>query len=300
MRSPLILSLALTFLSSLAHAVTPESRSTTIFVWPLSASKPSTLAQIAFTPTNASITSYTPFTSSPSSSSSSSEDDAIVRLGFHHHPSDTWSGIATAASNLSADKRKTLILHVRPDGELYHIGLKLSEPVSQGKGKKSQTEDGLVVEVLRIQEGPTPVLNKPIVISAEGEEAKEPEKSFLQKYVEKIMGDCRGRSANLLLQVLVGAGAVFGLPGCDGRCKGVDGLLGGYTRIAVLDEQKLPLQTNKWTNCRETTAGNECLNGIRRRIFCQRNRLAILVEILALFIVHNQHCLSTILLLHSG
>lgn len=56
-----------------------------------------------------------------------------------------------------------------------------AEPVSQGKGKSSVQEGKFNVEVVRIKEGPVPALNKPVVVSADGEEAKEPEKSFLQK-----------------------------------------------------------------------------------------------------------------------
>lgn len=174
MRSPLVLSLALTFLSSLALAVSPESRQVSILAWPLSAPKASNLAQISFTSTNASIKSYT----APTFPSS----DDIVRLGFYQ-PSGQWSGIATVASNFDADKSKVLQLHVRPDGELYHVGLKIAEPVSQGKG--SSRKDELAVEVVQIKKGPVPALNKPVVLSADGEEAKEPEKSFLQKYVWK-------------------------------------------------------------------------------------------------------------------
>lgn len=171
MRSPLFLSLALTFLSSLALAVSPEQRQIDIFVWPLSAPKASTLAQISFSPTNASIASYT--------APKFPQKEEIVRVGFYQ-PSGQWSGIATVASNLQADKSKVLQLHVRPDGELYHVGLKLSEPVSQEKGRSQK--DGLSVEVMQIKKGPVPALNKPVVVSADGEEAKEPEKSFLQKY----------------------------------------------------------------------------------------------------------------------
>jgi hypothetical protein len=170
MRSHLILSLVLTFLSSLALAV--QSREVTLLAWPLSAPKPQTLAQVSFTSTNASIKSYTPPTIPAG--------DDVIRLGFHHQPSGQWSGIATSASNFHSDSKlsKTIQLHVRSDGELYHLGLKIAE---QGKG--SARKDELVVEVAQIQKGPVPALNKPVVVSADGEEAKEPEKSFLQKYV---------------------------------------------------------------------------------------------------------------------
>lgn len=179
MRSPLILSLALTFLTSLSHAIsTPSStsrREVSILAWPLLTTTPQPLAHISYTPTNASIESYTAI-SIPSNAE-------IVRIGFHH-PSGAWSGIATSATNLAKDVSKTLTLHVRPDGEIYHVGWKVdgAEPVG-GKWKGGSIAEAwkLNVEVEMIKEGPTPALNKPVVISADGEEAKEPEKSFLQK-----------------------------------------------------------------------------------------------------------------------
>ncbi|EGP89613.1 uncharacterized protein MYCGRDRAFT_69277 [Zymoseptoria tritici IPO323] len=171
MRSTMILRLAVTFLFSLAAAVSSESRSVDVFAWPIEGSKPQTLAQVSYTSTNASVKSY-------NAPAFTSQDD-IVRVGFYH-ASGSWSGIATSASNFAADIPKTLQLHVGPDGELYHIGFKTAPGVSQGKGAG---KSDLTVEVVPMKKGPVPALNKPVVLSADGkEEGKEPEKTFLQKY----------------------------------------------------------------------------------------------------------------------
>jgi hypothetical protein len=172
MRSTTLLRLAVTFLFTLAAAVSStESRNIDIFAWPVAEnSKPHTLAQISFTSTNASVQSY----NAPTFSS----DHDVVRIGFYH-ASGSWSGIATSASNFAAGIPKTLQLHVRPDGELYHVGFKTQPGVSQEKGAVSSD---LTVEVVPIKKGPVPALNKPVVVSADGtEEGKEPEKTFLQK-----------------------------------------------------------------------------------------------------------------------
>lgn len=167
----LLLSLVVVLFGSLAAAASQE-RSVDIFAWPLSDAKPQSLAKVTYTATNASIASL--------SKPTLARSDDIVRVGFYH-PSGSWSGVATAASNFSPDTPQRLQLHVRPDGELYHIGFKRAEPVSQGRGKS--TQDGLSVEVVPIRPGPVPVLNKPVVVSEDGTvEQKEPEKTFLQKY----------------------------------------------------------------------------------------------------------------------
>lgn len=173
MQLRMLVSLALTFFFSLAAAAAANERSIDVFAWPISASKPQTLAKVSFTANNASVKSFT----APSIPGS----DDIVRVGFYH-ASGKWSGIATSASNFAPEKSKKLQLHVRPDGELYHVGFKATDGgVSQGKG--ASTKDGLSVEVVKIQPGAVPHLNKPVVVSEDGTvEGKEPEKTFLQKY----------------------------------------------------------------------------------------------------------------------
>jgi hypothetical protein len=68
------------------------------------------------------------------------------------------------------------------EGQLYHIGFQSSDISSSSK--IGTEKNGLGVEEMRMQRGPAPHLNKKVVLSADGKvEEKEPEKSFLQKYV---------------------------------------------------------------------------------------------------------------------
>jgi hypothetical protein len=77
-----------------------------------------------------------------------------------------------------------LLLNAR--GEVYHVGFLASDSGSSstsGSGSGS-SKDGLAVEVLPMKGGPVVHLNKPVVLNAQGTlDDKEPEKSFLQKYV---------------------------------------------------------------------------------------------------------------------
>ena len=171
MRFQLAVSLVLVFLCSLAFAAEQE-RNIDIFAWPLSASKPQTLAKVSFTLNNASIKSFT----SPSIPST----DDVVRVGFYH-PSGSWSGIATAAENFNPGKEKKLLLNVNTDGEVYHVGFKARD-VGNIVKKNVKATDELAVEVVKMARGPTPVLNKPVVLTADGKvDEKEPEKTFFQK-----------------------------------------------------------------------------------------------------------------------
>lgn len=178
MRTTTVISILLTFIISLAAAVdTSTEREANIFAWPLSAEEPQSLATVSYTSTNATINTYT----APTIPSG----DDIVRVGYFH-PSGEWSGVATSASNFAPNKPKTLQLLVNQNAELYHLGFTPSGPVSRGKGQIS-TVDDLTVEVVQITPGPKPALNKPVVVTADGEEEKEPEKSFLQKFVLSLL-----------------------------------------------------------------------------------------------------------------
>lgn len=165
MRLTLLLSTLLTFLTSLAVAIEQE-RTIDIFAWPLSDAKPQSLATVTYNSTHASTKSF----KAPKITSG----DDVVRIGFHHSlGSDSF--ISTAASNLHVDKQKTLQLHTTTSGEVYHLGFKAVPAVSG-------TKDELKVEVIKIREGPKVHLNKPVVVSPDGQvEGKPEEKSFFQK-----------------------------------------------------------------------------------------------------------------------
>ena len=98
------------------------------------------------------------------------------------------------------EMKTTLVLNVDADGVVYGVGVgaewvKKRRPAKaaagRAKGKDKDMDkngDGsdagpyVVVDVSRQTMGPTPHLNKPIVLNAEGKrEGEEPEKTFLQK-----------------------------------------------------------------------------------------------------------------------
>jgi hypothetical protein len=170
-------------------------------------SSPIPLAQIEYDADQpvGTLASYTPPTGSYA-------PDHLIRVGLSDAKSGSWRGIVTSAASFSEQYHKKIVVHVDDKGEPYHVGFSTS-----AKGSGSEVE----VEIVKRSPGPQPVLNKPIVLNAEGKlEGKEPEKSFLQKYVCRI-AVCL---AELLtgVQILVGAGAVHSRSVSLGRREGVD------------------------------------------------------------------------------
>lgn len=116
------------------------------------------------------LSSYTPPTGSYS-------PDHLLRIGLTDTESGEWHGIVTSAASFSTQYHQKFVLHVDDKGIPFHIGFSTSAPKTK--------DDRVSVEIVQRAPGPKPVLNKPIVLNAEGKiETKEPEKTFLQKYVE--------------------------------------------------------------------------------------------------------------------
>ncbi|KAF1921043.1 hypothetical protein BDU57DRAFT_437996 [Ampelomyces quisqualis] len=130
---------------------------------------PIPLAQIEFDADQSvgTLASYTPPTGAYIS-------DHLLRVGLSDPNSGSWRGIVTSAASFAEQYHKKFIIHVDEKGEPYHIGFATSAKRSGGE---------VEVEIVKRSPGPQPVLNKPIVLNAEGKiDSKEPEKSFLQKY----------------------------------------------------------------------------------------------------------------------
>ncbi|KAF2262612.1 hypothetical protein CC78DRAFT_413242, partial [Lojkania enalia] len=116
---------------------------------------------------NGTLTSYTP----PSGSYS---PEHLLRIGLLDPKTSQWRGVLTSAASFSDEYKKKFVLYVTEKGEPYHVGFGTS---ARGQG------DEVVVEIAKKGLGPKPVLNKPIVLNADGKlEGKEPEKTFLQKW----------------------------------------------------------------------------------------------------------------------
>jgi len=168
----------------------------TVYVSSVSASKgnvvipsPIPLAQIEYDADQpvGTLASYTPPTGSYAA-------DHLLRVGLTDPKTGSWRGIVTSAASFADQYHKKFVVHVDEKGAPYHVGFGTS---AKGAG------DDVTVEIVKRSPGPKPVLNKPIVLNAEGKlEDKEPEKTLLQKYVsmqiteESLMLTC--------LQVLVG------------------------------------------------------------------------------------------------
>jgi hypothetical protein len=173
MRSVAALSFVLTLLFSLAAA--QIDKQIDISAWPLSASKSQTLAKLSYNSETATVLSYK-VPALPAG-------EEIVRIGFHHPTTGSWSGIATAASNFADGKDKKLQLLLNEQGDVYHVGFKSLDIPSSSKG--GSKKDDMSVEVVPMKAGATVHLNKPILLTAEGKvEGAPEEKTFLQKYVQ--------------------------------------------------------------------------------------------------------------------
>lgn len=134
------------------------------------------------------LASYTPPTGSYSS-------DHLLRVGLSDAKSGSWRGIVTSAASFADKYHKKFIIHVDDKGVPFHVGFSTSA---------KEVGDEVEIEIVRRTTGPKPVLNKPIVLNAEGKiDSKEPEKTFLQKYV---MSHCLVITIQILIlaQVLVG------------------------------------------------------------------------------------------------
>lgn len=142
---------------------------------------PIPLAQIEYdaSAATAEITSYTPPTGAYT-------PDHLLKLGIltpgpiKDGQEGEWRGIVTSAAAFDAGFKKTFTLWVDERGEVWYVGF--STRAIGGEGGKEGDKDEVAVEVVKRGKGPEPVLNRPVVLNAEGKlDGKEPEKSFLQK-----------------------------------------------------------------------------------------------------------------------
>lgn len=129
---------------------------------------PTPIAQIEYdadTLTGA-LASYTPPTGSYS-------NEHLLKIGLADPKSEHWRGVVTSAASFADEYKKKFVIHVDEKGVVYHVGFGAS---ARGTG------DEVEVEIVKRGRGAKPVLNRPVVLNAEGKlETKEPDKSFLQK-----------------------------------------------------------------------------------------------------------------------
>jgi len=148
----------------------------TVYAWPLGAPSPTSFATIALSTSQTKPIAEVNSLRLPSIPPSS---DEIVRIGLHDPSTKQWRGTATAASSFAPGLARKLTLHVDEHGVVYHASLSAFELRGTRKIK-----DELEVEVILSRPGPQPILNKPVVLDANGKVPQAEEKdqtSFLQK-----------------------------------------------------------------------------------------------------------------------
>ncbi|KAL5333287.1 hypothetical protein BJX70DRAFT_403716 [Aspergillus crustosus] len=162
------LSLLLSFLSLSSIVLAAYSPQLEILYWPLTKSEPSTLAHVSYDPASLKsdlIDYYPPI--------ESSQD--LVRVGFYIAiPSNPkqWVGTLTSLSALRADA--TLHLHISLTNEIYHISV---------NSAAASTSRDVTLSVVTDKAGPSPHLNRPVVVGPDGKNPEEePEKTLFQKY----------------------------------------------------------------------------------------------------------------------
>ncbi|KAL1301796.1 hypothetical protein AAFC00_005991 [Neodothiora populina] len=155
---------------------------------------------------NTTIESYTPYSQTSNAVTTTTAD--IVKLGFYGPPSSAdkkqslWHGIATSPESLSfsssssatssqkkpaEDARRTIKIYLDDRGEPWHIGFSAAT-ATDSTSTTATTSDGLKIQLVSLNKGPQPILNKPIVVSKDGKKGtgkgddEEEEKTFLQKY----------------------------------------------------------------------------------------------------------------------
>jgi hypothetical protein len=168
-----LLSLLAIFVVSISAAA---SLSITVYAWPLSASSPKPFAEITIPWTTDGIATV------KSKKTVSAKDGELVRVGLLDS-SKAWSGVATSSESFKQGITQKISLHTDGQGQVTHLSF---------NSFKSAKDDELLVDLLPIQAGPEPILNKPVVLNAEGKLDKPDvdERSFIQKYNSSRVSSC--------------------------------------------------------------------------------------------------------------
>jgi hypothetical protein len=151
----------------------------TVYAWPLSAASPKPYAEIALPSTSDSSATIR------SKRAVSATDGEIVRIGLLDG-NKAWRGVATSADSFKDGITQKITLHTDNDGQVTHVSFSSFKAAQVANGAKSEQ---LLVDIVPIQAGPEPVLNKPVVLNAEGKLDKpvEDNRSFLQKYATRLV-----------------------------------------------------------------------------------------------------------------
>ncbi|KAL4923259.1 uncharacterized protein BDV17DRAFT_247261 [Aspergillus undulatus] len=175
-QSPKLLPIVFTLLALVSSALSSYSPQLEILYWPVANSEPSVLAHVIYDPASlkADLIDYSPPTD-PS--------QGLTRIGIYiatpTNPKQ-WVGMLASSSALRGDdsQRPTLRLHISPANEVYHVSLG-----SATTSTSLSSSDSLNIELVTDELGPTPHLNRPVVVGPDGKNPEEePEKTLFQKY----------------------------------------------------------------------------------------------------------------------
>ncbi|KAL2832379.1 hypothetical protein BDW59DRAFT_139142 [Aspergillus cavernicola] len=152
-----------------------------ILYWPVANPEPSVLAHVSYNPAllKSDLIDYTPPTDL-------SQD--LARVGFYiATPTNQkqWVGTLTSLTALRGDdsRKPTLRLHISPSNEVYHVSLSSDSTTSTSSSSSSSSPGNLHIEIVTDEVGPSPHLNRPVVLSPDGKSPEEePEKTLFQKY----------------------------------------------------------------------------------------------------------------------
>ncbi|RDW67099.1 uncharacterized protein DSM5745_08965 [Aspergillus mulundensis] len=161
------------FLSPVLSSYSPQLE---ILYWHLDQAEPLVLAHVSYDTATlkSDLIDYSP----PPTELS----QGIARVGFYAATSTNsrqWVGTLVSPSALTglvASQKPILRLHVSPSNEIYHVSLD-STSVS------TSSLHSILVELVADELGPSPHLNRPIVVGRDGKNSEEqPEKTMFQKY----------------------------------------------------------------------------------------------------------------------
>lgn len=189
MRSIQIVAIVLLSVVSILVAAQGTAQKVTIYSWPMSASKPSELAQLEYSEAStgfrSSISNFSPPTLASEGAPSTTKE--LVRIGLYDPATKGWQGVVTAANSFDPKYQQKITLHMDPDHQPWHIGFSAYTKPSptqkmRRKGEEPEVIPQVISEVIIPSPAPTPHLNKPVVLSPEGKVDDKPEeKTFLQK-----------------------------------------------------------------------------------------------------------------------
>ncbi|KAI9811702.1 MAG: hypothetical protein M1832_000699 [Thelocarpon impressellum] len=191
--SPILVPTLVSLLTSRASAEQTVPRSAIVYAWPLSAPSPTPLLAVTYDPERltASASDYSPPSPWPPASSPS---DDLMRVGLYDASAKKWTGVLTSSASFSPTAAKTLTLHLDAGGAVQHVGFHASEP---SRGERDDERPRVLL--VKPSPGPSPHVNRPVLVDADGKAPEKPEeRSLLQKYWWVLLG--------VLMLAMVGSG----------------------------------------------------------------------------------------------